>query len=280
MREIPSTIVHFYRATVMHADVWRQRLDATTNWAVVSTAAIVTFAFSQPENPHFILLLAIVFGSFFLSMESRRYQMYNLWRQRVQMLNRYVVAPALAPESAPSDEEVDRELGALAVELGSTVPHLSFVDALGYRLRRNYANLFAAVVATWVLKVWYHPNPAASWDIVVERAQIGGLSGLIVMSAVGVFMVVVTFLALRARTEQMRDWTELPSPLGRALRGGEMRQRETSLVSEAAPRKFEPEHVKITDMLALRRGEDPISTATEEARTSESEPSPSPRTVE
>ena len=30
--------VHFYRAVVSHMDVWRQRMDATTNWAAAMTS--------------------------------------------------------------------------------------------------------------------------------------------------------------------------------------------------------------------------------------------------
>ena len=44
-------LVHFYRAVVSHADVWRQRMDATTNWAAATTAAMVTFAFGNASAP-------------------------------------------------------------------------------------------------------------------------------------------------------------------------------------------------------------------------------------
>ena len=59
-------LVHFYRAVVGHMDVWRQRMDATTNWATATTAAMVTFSFSAPESPHFMLLLAVGFDAMFL----------------------------------------------------------------------------------------------------------------------------------------------------------------------------------------------------------------------
>lgn len=258
MRDVPNTIVHFYRATVMHADVWRRRLDVTTNWAVVSTAAIVTFAFSDPDHPHFILPLSIVFAAFFLVMESRRYQAFNLWRQRVEMLNRYIVAPALAPKSAPPPDEIESELAALAAELGSNVPHLSLVDALGYRLRRNYALLFAAVGATWVLKLWYHPTPAASFSELIDRAALGGMSGGAVTSIFGGMLGFSMFLAARARTEKMQDWTELPSPLRRAL-ASDSRERETSLVSDAGPREFRRTPGPLTAVLR-RDNDEPHST--------------------
>ncbi len=218
MREPSTAVVHFYRASVMHADVWRRRLDATTNWAVVSTAGIVTFAFSRPESPHFVVLLAVVFCAFFLVMEARRYQMFHLWRRRVQMLNRWVVAPQLAPQIAPSDEEIEEGLQALAVDLGSSLPRLAFVHAVGYRLRRNYAFLLTAVFATWLLKIWYHPTPVASPGEFVEQASVGLVPGAVVLAAAGAGATVMLFLTVWARTEKMEDWNELPSPLGRALR--------------------------------------------------------------
>lgn len=257
MREVPNTLVHFYRATVMHADVWRQRLDATTNWAVVSTAAIVTFSFSSPLTPHFILLLAFVFGGFFLVMETRRYQMFDLWRQRVRMLNRYLIAPALDPSLGPSDEETDRELSALGNELGSTIPHLSFLDALGYRLRRNYGLLFGAVLATWLLKLWYHPVATGSLEEYVERAAVGLAPGPTIFLGVALGTGALVFVAFRARTEQMHEWTELPSPLRRALHrtvSREIRERETSLLSEEGLRNYERTPAGLPDLLSIRRG--------------------------
>ena len=79
MADNTIVLVHFYRAAVVHADVWRRRLDATTNWAVVTTAAVVTFAFGEAQAPHFVLLMALLFGLFFLVMESLRYQIYHVW---------------------------------------------------------------------------------------------------------------------------------------------------------------------------------------------------------
>jgi uncharacterized membrane protein len=47
-----SAMAHFYRAEVNRSNTWRQRLDVTTNWAVITTAAALTFAFGAPNNTH------------------------------------------------------------------------------------------------------------------------------------------------------------------------------------------------------------------------------------
>ena len=132
-----AVLVHFYRAVVSHADVWRTRMDATTNWAAATTAGMVTFAFGEPNAPHLVLLLAMAFDVVFLLMESRRYQIYDLWRRRFRTLNQFLVAPVLSPGTAPGPEVVQENLARVAADLGRTVPHLVLVDAVGYRIRRN-----------------------------------------------------------------------------------------------------------------------------------------------
>ncbi len=217
MPEPSNAVVHFYRASVMHADIWRQRLDATTNWAVVSAAAIVTLSFSRPETPHFVLLLAVLFGSVFLIMESRRYQSFDMWRRRVQQLNRWVIAPALAPPAPALEEEITEGLRALAADLGTSVPPLAFIDAVGYRMRRNYGFLFLGVLAAWLVKLGYQPTTVESWSAYLDRAAMGALSGGAVFGCAGAVVMFGLFIALRARTERMEGWAELRSPLSQAL---------------------------------------------------------------
>lgn len=213
MGSTPTMIVHFYRATVMHADVWRRRLDVTTNWSIVSTVGIVTYAFSDPLHPHIALLLSIPFLGLFLLMESRRYQMYDLWRHRVRLLNRYIVAPAFSPEGAPSDERVAAELGRLARALGTSVPRLTRLDAMGYRLRRNYGFLGIGILLMWFIKLAAHPGPADTVIEVIDRARVAWVPGGVIMALVIGVAVGSLYVALRAPTERMEDWFELPSPL-------------------------------------------------------------------
>ncbi|MBA3889238.1 MAG: DUF2270 domain-containing protein, partial [Gemmatimonadaceae bacterium] len=105
-------IAHFYRAVVSHADVWRQRMDATTNWAAATTAGMLTFSFSAAGAPHVVLLLSLAFDVMFLLMESRRYQVYDLWRRRFRTLNRYLIVPVLLDDGTaiprPTAEEIQR----------------------------------------------------------------------------------------------------------------------------------------------------------------------------
>nr|MBA3651460.1 DUF2270 domain-containing protein [Chthoniobacterales bacterium] len=42
-----NAMSHFYRGELGRIMVWRTRLDTTTNWAVTSSTAIITIAFSN-----------------------------------------------------------------------------------------------------------------------------------------------------------------------------------------------------------------------------------------
>ena len=220
-RDAPQVLVHFYRASVMHADVWRQRLDATTNWAVVTTAAIITFTFGGRES-----------APFFLVMESRRYQSYNLWQRRIRYLHQFLVAPALRGEPEVSAQRMRDGLEALAVDLGRNLPAIPLWAAIGYRIRRNYGPLVTLVIVTWLLKLYVHPEVAETWSEFVFRAHLGPLPGGWVLLAVAIFFVTFIGLAVKAPSERMRDWSDVPAPIERILpdtllgKGGKARREE------------------------------------------------------
>ncbi|HUH12700.1 MAG TPA: DUF2270 domain-containing protein [Longimicrobiales bacterium] len=214
-----QTLVHFYRALVGHMDVWRQRMDATTNWAAATSAGMITFAFGTAASPHFVLLLALAFQGVFLLMESRRYQAFDLWRRRFRTLNRHYVAPVLlGSEEIP---DATREaLAGVAADLGRTVPHLSLLEAAGYRIRRNYGYLFLVTLIAWLLHILTQPRQADSLAELVQRAHIGPIPGGLVLAIVAAAAVAGSVLALRAPSEQMLDWAPLPAPLVRWPRRG------------------------------------------------------------
>lgn len=227
-------VIHFYRALVGHMDVWRQRMDATTNWAAATTAAMVTFTFSSVDSPHFVLLLAIAFNGVFLLMESRRYQVFDLWRRRFRLLNRYLVAPVLTGrEDAPAPEQREA-LERVASDLGRMVPHLPLSHAVGYRIRRNYAYLFVVSGVAWGLKLEVHPAPAEAWRELLQRAAVGSLPGPVVLGFLVMSAVVLILLAVRAPSEQMLNWADVPSPLQRWMALGQEWGR--GMVSRTPPK--------------------------------------------
>src|SRR5690554_1657674 len=133
MTEPSTAVIHFYRASSAHADVWRQRLDITTNWAIVTNAAVLSFSLSNPQTPHFVLLTVLFIDVFFLIMESRRYQVYNMWHHRVRVLQQYVFAEALSGHQCENNEAIDANLTELAEHLGDSTPRISLLNAIGDR---------------------------------------------------------------------------------------------------------------------------------------------------
>jgi uncharacterized membrane protein len=215
----PQVLVHLYRAAVQHADTWRQRLDATTNWAVITTAAVITFSFGNANTPHFVVLLALLFVVFFLFMESRRYQAYNLWQRRIRVLHRAIIVPALKPAEEVDRELVDVLLRKLAEDIGSWFPAIPLWAAVGYRLRRNYGPLITLILVTWLLKLYAHPDTVPSMFEYIDRAEVGLAPGSLVLGVVGLIFLASAMLALAAPSEQMKEWSLLPSPIDRIKPG-------------------------------------------------------------
>lgn len=108
--EPSSAMAHLYRGKIHRMKLWRERLDRTTNWAVIVMAAIITWAFSSPDNPHYILLIGIATLSVFLVIEARGYRGYEIWRSRVRTLQENVWAYGLDPSTGVVDSEWRKKL--------------------------------------------------------------------------------------------------------------------------------------------------------------------------
>jgi len=217
MTEPSTAVIHFYRASSAHADVWRQRLDITTNWAIVTNAAILSFALSNPQTPHFVLLMVLVIDLFFLIMESRRYQVYNMWHHRIRVLQQYVFAEALAGHSCEDNETIQEKLSDLADHLGDSVPRISLFDAIGFRIRRNYFYILLFTIGAWLIKLQIHPERPAALAEYIARAAMGPFSGQMVFAGVILLLFFAAVLAISAPSDSLVDWTLRPSPIRRAL---------------------------------------------------------------
>ncbi|NJL29111.1 MAG: DUF2270 domain-containing protein [Thermoanaerobaculia bacterium] len=75
-------MVHFYRAEVSRSTAWRSRLDATTNWAVLTCAGMLSFAFAGEHHSHILLLLTNLIVLSYLLIEARRYRYFEVYRAR------------------------------------------------------------------------------------------------------------------------------------------------------------------------------------------------------
>jgi uncharacterized membrane protein len=176
-----TAMVHLYRAEVTKTNTWRQRLDTTTNWAVVTSGAAISFALGDQDlQRHVVILLTSLMVTLFLFLEARRYRHYDVWQTRVHLLEGHFFAPMLTGETAEPSTDWKR---LLAADLRVPRYHIPFREALGWRLRRNYVWLYAILLLTWLAKIALHPATATSMGTLVARAAIGPLPGWLVLTA-------------------------------------------------------------------------------------------------
>lgn len=171
--EFVTAMVHLFRAEIQRANVWRQRLDATTNWAVVATGATLSIAFSQPNVHHGVIILNTLLITLFLFIEARRYRYYELWSYRVRLMETDFYAAMLVPPFHPSPEWAE----SLAENLLLPKFPISMWEAFGRRLRRNYFWIYLILGISWVGKSYLFPQPALSMADFIKRGSVGPIPG-------------------------------------------------------------------------------------------------------
>jgi uncharacterized membrane protein len=202
--EFVTAMVHLFRAEIQRANVWRQRLDTTTNWAVVATGATLSIAFSQPDIHHGIIILNTLLVMWFLFIETRRYRYYELWSYRVRLMETDFYAAMLVPPFHPSPEWAE----SLAENLLSPRFPISIWEAFGRRLRRNYAWIFLILYASWAAKIWLFPEPVVNLDEFIRRSEVGPISGEI-MIALGFGLYAALFIVGLATVSMHRATGEV-----------------------------------------------------------------------
>jgi uncharacterized membrane protein len=200
-----GAIAHLYRGEMQRCNVWRTRLDVTTNWAIITSAAFLSVGFGGPDIPHFIIILATIFVLFFLIIESRRYKYYDIWRWRVAVLNENFFASILSPQHP---QLIENWHEVLSQDLKYTYFKISFWDAFGHRLRRNYSWIFLTLAICWVTKVAIHPFPIQHFADLLSRAAVFHiLPGWLVLSMGVIFnllLVIVATITDRSRVEEIK----------------------------------------------------------------------------
>jgi uncharacterized membrane protein len=191
--EFTTAMVHFYRGEIQRSNTWRNRLDTTTNWAVLTTGATLSFVFSSPSNPAFVIPINSILVAFFMFMEARRYRYYEVWAGRVRVLETGYFAPMLSAQQTPKDQEWAEHLSA---DLMSPHFNISEWEAIGRRLRSNYIWIFILLALSYNLKVYIHPFPAPDMETFIRRAEVGIAPGWLVVASGIFFNALLFFLAI------------------------------------------------------------------------------------
>ncbi len=194
-----GALAHLYRGELYRSKIWRMRLDTTTNWAVVTTGIVFSVVYAQPEASAAPLAIVGLVLLVFLLFEARRYRFFDIWRVRVRVMEAHFMTPLLLGRGMQVDNGWHQ---ALADDYTGVYFHLSFWEALGRRLRRNYGYIFAIQGASYYGKVLVHPTGADDLATVIERAAFGPIPGELALAAGFVFYLGLLAIALLTRRHQ------------------------------------------------------------------------------
>ncbi len=203
-----TAMSHFYRGELGRIMSWRARLDPTTNWAITATSSIFTVAFSLESVPHIIFFFNLAIVWIMLWIEARRYRFYDAFRARVRMLEAHFLVPIVAQ----NDSLLQGEWQKLVCE-DLLLPSfkISAFEAVGRRLKRNYAFIFMIILVAWVTKIFLHARPRiTSWSSFYDALAVGTSipSGLVAFIFAATFVVVtaITVYAARRTTGEISEF--------------------------------------------------------------------------
>ncbi|MEL6204910.1 MAG: DUF2270 domain-containing protein [Pseudomonadota bacterium] len=205
-----GALAHLYRGEVYRSTLWRQRLDTTTNWSVVTLGVALSISFSSPQASPLPLILVGILILFFLALEARRYRYFNVWRARARWMEKHFYAPML------HDGDLHMEEGwqqTLAEDYWRPRYHVSLWVAIGRRIRRNYFWILLIQTLAYVGKLAVHPVAVTTGEEMLSRAAIGPIPGQAVFGAGLVYILSWGLIALwswaddrrRARTRSTNE---------------------------------------------------------------------------
>ena len=192
-----GALAHLYRGEIYRSTIWRTRLDATTNWSVVSLGLALTISYASPEASAMPLLLVAALIGVFLYLEARRYRYFNVWRARARWIEVHFYAPLLRGQPVDGRPWQDR----LAQDYERPEHHIQFRRALGRRLRRNYMWIFTVQTLALFGKVFGPAQDQAAW----EALALGPLPGQAVALIAGfTYLALGTFTLVMWRSDKRR----------------------------------------------------------------------------
>jgi uncharacterized membrane protein len=148
-----AATVHIYRGLMDSASTWRTRIDNPTNWAIITSGTVASFALNDESHSHAVLLLAMLLTVMFMSIEARRTRYYHLWSSWLRLLETEYFAPILKDNCVTINDTwqalIVRDLG---------FPHFktTYLRMLGRRLRDVYLAIYTFLIVSWFVKLLFH----------------------------------------------------------------------------------------------------------------------------
>lgn len=185
-----TAMSHFYRGELGRIMAWRARLDPTTNWAITATSSIFTVAFSFESVPHIIFFFNLAIVWIMLWIEARRYRFYDTFRARVRMIEAHFLVPIVAQNTSLLQGEWQK---LVCEDLLLPCFKISAFEAVGRRLKRNYAFIFMIILTAWITKIFLHAKPPITSFASFYQALAVGTS---IPSWIIAFVFVATFASV------------------------------------------------------------------------------------
>ena len=210
-----TSIAHLYRGEMNRLTVWRQRLDVTTNWAIILATALSTFTLGAAEVPHYTLLLGLALIGISIMIEGRRYRHLHHCKWRLYLLESGFFAQVLKPSQRTTDWR-----WLLAADLRHAHFLISWLLAIRVRLRRNYLLLIYFLAGVWLVKLYIHPVKTDSIATLYSRLHIGEVvpSWFVAITALAFFLTATVLAVTCPPAERLEDW---------ALHYGRVRDRRS-----------------------------------------------------
>lgn len=172
-REDTSVVMNVYRGEIQRINTWRARMDRTTNWAIVMTVGVLTFALSTPIAPHWTMLPGLFLVYVLLFAEARRYRYYDAWRGRVRALEEMFLSRFF-------DSNVDVDEGwqeLISRDFREPEFKMTVQEAVKRRLKRMYIWIIFIFTLSWIGKIFIHPERVSS--VLGFFSNVGGSLGIV-----------------------------------------------------------------------------------------------------
>jgi uncharacterized membrane protein len=198
--EYITAIVHLYRGELYRATSWRIRLDQTTNWAVLTTAGLLSLSFgSSEDHAHVVLLVGMVQITVLWVLESRRNPVADIWYTRVPNIEENFYGPILRRDP----QSPERHWGLLVAEdMFRPSFKISKLEALRARFLRNYWAIYLVMFFAWLIKLSVGTENV---DDVRARLKIGPLPYWTPLALMATFLVLLLVLLVVTRSSQVDE---------------------------------------------------------------------------
>ena len=166
---------------------------------MVATGIALSVTFSSVSASPLPLALVGLLVAVFLSIEARRYRFFDFWRMRAHVLELQFFGPILRGQGIRTDNGWNEILYNDYIHPSL---HISLIEAIGRRLRRNYGWIFTIQVVAYTGKLLIHPEPITHISELWQRAAVGPIPGQLVLLAGLLFhgsWISIAYMTLRSR---------------------------------------------------------------------------------